>query len=203
MAVPQPIKRFTPQEYYAAERGAAYRSDYFDGEIFAMAGTSTNHSLITVNISAELHQRLKGTPCAALDSNQRLKVKATGLRSYPDVSVYCGPLEYDPDDSQKETATNPTVLVEILSDSTEGYERGFKSENFRQIESLRAYLLVSQHRPHVELYERQDDGSWRLSEVSGLESSVDVSAIRVRLELSGIYDRVTFPSPGMRVSPGT
>ena len=194
MGLPQPIKRYTPQEYYALERDAEFKSDYYDGEIFAMAGGTTRHSRIVSNILGELHGRLKGgNRCAEFESNQRLKIRATGLRVYPDVSVYRGSLEYDEEDSWSETATNPTVLFEVLSPFTESYDRGFKSENYRHIPSLACYVLVSQDTPHVEVYERQKDASWLLREQTGLDKSVTLPGISVDLPLAEIYDRVEFP----------
>jgi Uma2 family endonuclease len=200
MSVPHAIERYTPQEYYALEREAAYKSDYYDGEIFAMSGGSSRHSLIAVNIAGELRQRLKGKPCAPYEANQRLKVLATGLRTYPDVSVFCGKMEYDAEDAQKETATNPTVLFEILSPSTEAYDRGLKAEHYRRIESLRTHVLVSQDAPHVEVFERQGDGSWRFSEVRGREAVVALPSIHVTLPLTEIYDRVEFDDEGARLN---
>jgi Uma2 family endonuclease len=202
MGLAQPIKRFTPREYYALEREAQYKSDYYDGEIFAMSGGSSRHSLIVMNIGGELRQQLKGKPCAPYDSNQRLKIKATGLRAYPDVSVYCGPLEYDHEDPQAETATNPTVLFEVLSPSTEAYDRGFKSENYRKIESLRAYVLLAQETPHIEVYERQPDNSWLLREENEKQGVVHLPAISVTLSLAEIYDRIEFPSTDLPPRPG-
>jgi Uma2 family endonuclease len=116
MGVPDPAKRYTSEEYYRLERAAAWKSDYYNGEIFAMAGGTTRQSLIVMNIGGELRQRLKGNPCAPYDSNQRLKINDAGLRVYPDVSLYCGPLEYDEEDANAETATNPVVLFEVRSD---------------------------------------------------------------------------------------
>jgi Uma2 family endonuclease len=192
MSIAEKVKRYTPQEYYALEREAAYKSDYYDGEIFAMAGGTSRHSLIMLNIGGELRQRLKGKLCAAYESNQRLKIKPTGLRCYPDVSVYCGKLEYDPEDSQSETATNPTVVFEVLSKSTEGYDRGFKARNFRQIESLKAYILVSQNVPQVEVFRRDDDGDWKLHETTGLDGAVAIPGTDVTLPMMEIYERVEF-----------
>lgn len=192
MSLPQCIKRFTPREYYELERKAEYKSDYYDGEIFAMSGGTSRHSVIILNIGGELRQRLKGKPCNPYESNLRLKVMATGLRTYPDVSVYCGPLERDEEDPYEETYINPTVVFEVLSKSTEGYDRGWKAENYRQIESLKAYVLVSQESPHVEIFERQPDRSWRLRETRGLDTILTISAIQVELPLAEIYDRVDF-----------
>lgn len=196
MTVPHAINRYTPQEYYALEREAAYKSDYYDGEIFAMSGGSVVHSLICSNLVRELGNRLKNTPCAAFESNLRLKVKATGLRCYPDVGVYCGEHERDPEDPAAETVTNPTALFEVLSPSTEAYDRGTKAQHYRRVESLRAYVLVSQDAPQVEAFERHADGSWRFSELRGLDTVLAVPGIGVSLPLAEIYDRVVFGEEG-------
>lgn len=192
MTLPEPVKRYTPQEYYHLERGAPYKSDYYKGEIFAMAGGTARHSLIETNIIRELSTRLKGTPCATHGPDLRLKIKAGGLRVYPDASVYCSPLQYDEEDPFSETATNPTLLVEVLSPSTEAYDRGLKSASYRQIESLQAFLIVWQESPHVEWYERQSDGSWALREETRPEASVHLRSLCIDLPLAEIYDRVDF-----------
>lgn len=195
MALAEPVKRYTPQEYYALEREAEYKSDYYKGEIFNRSGGTANHSLITANIGGEVRNRLKGKPCRAYESNLRLAILATGLRCYPDISVYCGPLAFDPEDKSAETATNPTLLFEVLSKSTEGYDRGLKAENYRQIPSLRAYVLVSQRAAHVEIFERQPNGPWLLRDADGPGAVVKLPAIDVDLPLSEIYAGVEFPPP--------
>jgi Uma2 family endonuclease len=124
MAIPKSIKYHTRREYYALEDAADYKSDYYKGEIFAMSGGTARHSLIAANIAGELRHRLKGRPCRAYESNLRLRVTAVDLVCYPDVGVYCGALELDQEDNKGETALNPTVLFEVLSKSTEGYDRG-------------------------------------------------------------------------------
>jgi Uma2 family endonuclease len=203
MSVPQRIRRFTPKEYYDLEHKAEYKSDYYDGEIFAMAGGTSRHSLICTNLIRRVGNRLDRSPCAVYESNLRFKVMATGLRTYPDVSVYCGPLKRDDDDPYEETYINPTVVFEVLSKSTEGYDRGFKAESYRQVESLKAYVLVSQESPHAEIFERQPDGSWLLREARGLDATLAIPAIDVELPLAEIYDRVEFsaaerPEPNSR-----
>src|SRR4051812_3986251 len=115
MTLPLTRRRFTPTEYYALEHEATYKSDYYDGEIFDMSGGTSDHSLITTNVLGAVWQQLKGKPCKAYESNMRLKIAATGMRTYPDVSVYCATLEYDPEDPRKTTAMNPTVVIEVLS----------------------------------------------------------------------------------------
>ncbi len=199
MGLPKLLRLYTPQEYFALERQADYRSEYFKGEIFAMSGGTRRHSVIAVNILAGLHSRMINSPCTPHEANFRLKIKATGLLTYPDVSVYCGDVEFDPEDEQNETGLNPTVVFEVLSKTTEAYDRGAKSAHYRQIESLKAYLLVSQKAPHVELYSRSPDGSWRLTEATALESTVRIPGIDVDLPLAEVYAKVVFPeSPSSR-----
>ena len=201
-----PIRRYTPAEYYALEEKAEYKSDYYDGEIFpsgevgpdgqliSMAGGSVRHSLICSNIVREVGNRLKGTPCIAFESNVRLKIKATGLRTYPDVSIYCGPREYDPEDSSGQTLFNPTVLFEVLSPTTEGYDRGTKASHYRRLESLQTLVLVTQGFAHLEVHLRQTDGNWMIREYDGLEASLPLAALGIELPLGEIYDRVDFAS---------
>lgn len=192
MALPQTTHSYSVQEYYRLEQEDDYKSEYYAGEIFAMAGGSPRHSLISLNLAAELRQRLKGKPCAPYEGNLRLRVRATGLVTYPDAAVYCGPLEIDPEDAARQTATNPTLVVEVLSKSTEAYDRGKKAEHYRRIPSLQGYLLVAQHEPHVELFLRQPNGHWELSEASGLESVIAIPCLDLSLPLAEIYDRVEF-----------
>jgi Uma2 family endonuclease len=191
MAIPQPVKRYTPAEYYELERAADYKSDYYKGEIFAMAGGSRRHSTITSNITGELRQRLKGSPCAVYESNLRLMIKSTGLRTYPDASVYCGKMERDFEDASGETFTNPTVVFEVLSPSTETYDRNTKARSFRQIESLKALVFVAQNEPHVEVSVRTSDG-WVLQEYDGLAAVIALPMIGIDLPMSEVYDRVDF-----------
>ena len=192
MSLPHSVKRYTVAEYYEREHAEQEKSEFYDGEIFAMAGGTASHSRICSNLVREIGNRLKGTPCFIYDPNLRLKVKANGLRTYPDASVYCGKLERDHEDSYVETYTNPTVLFEVLSPSTEGYDRGFKATSYRQIETLKSYVLVSQTSVHVEAYDRQEDGTWRLREVSDLRGTLALPSIGVDLPLAEIYDGVEF-----------
>jgi len=201
MGLPQQVKRFTPQEYFDLERKATYRSDYYRGEIFAMAGGSVRHSLIAGNIVGELHRRLKGTPCAVFESNLRVTIKTTGLRTYPDAAVLCGKPERDLEDKSGETVTNPTVLFEVLSPTTEAYDRGLKAANYRQIESLRAYVLVSQEAANVEWFERQADSSWVLRESRGLDGVLAIAAISLKLPVAEIYDRIDFNDAEQAAEP--
>jgi Uma2 family endonuclease len=193
MTEPVLKKRYTPAEYYALEHEADYKSDYYDGEIFDMSGGTGTHSLISMNITGELRERLKGRSCTPYESNLRVKVEATGLRTYPDASVYCEAVRYDSEDPRNTTALNPTVVFEVLSPSTEAYDRGFKAEHYEQIVTLRAYLFVAQDRPHVEMHDRPPNGTWSIHRAVGLEASIRIEAIGVDLPLAEIYARVEFP----------
>lgn len=201
MAIPQAKKTYTPAEYYALEDAAPYKSDYYEGEIFDMSGGTSTHSLITMNVGGELRQRLKGKPCTAYESNMRLKIEATGLRTYPDVSVYCEALKYDPEDPRQTTALNPSVVVEVLSPTTEAYDRGFKARNYRQVQTLHAYAFVAQDRPHVELHLRQKTGDWAIRDVAGVNAVVRLDAIGVELPLAEVYARVDFAAEASATPP--
>ena len=192
MGIVKPNRRFTPAEYYRLEQEATSKSDFYDGEIFAMAGGSEAHSLICVNLIGELRNALKGKPCAVYDPNMRLLVKPTGLRTYPDASVYCRPRELDAEDPSGQTLTNPTALFEVLSSSTESYDRGLKASHYRRIDSLQALVLVSQDAPRVEAYFRQADGMWGLRELEGLDQVLQLTDIDVRLPLAELFDRIDF-----------
>src|SRR5687767_9181785 len=150
MGLPQPIHRCTPKEYLRLERDASEKHEFYRGEIFAMSGGSPQHSLIISNINREVGNRLKSSPCRVYDSNLRIRIPRTTLYTYPDVSVIYGPLQFDPLDTQRHTVLNPTLIVEVLSPSTEAWDRGGKLENYIQIESLREYLLVSSLTARVE-----------------------------------------------------
>jgi Uma2 family endonuclease len=194
MAVPLTRKRFTPAEYYSLEHDAVYKSDYYEGEIFDMSGGTSDHSLITTNLLGIVWQGLRGKPCKAYESNMRLLTPATGLRTYPDVSVYCAPLEYDPEDPRKTTATNPTVVIEVSSPTTERYDRGVKAESYRQLKTLRTYVLVAQDRAHVEVHDRGPDEAWSIRNVTGLGATARLDVIGVDLPLAVIYDGVELPA---------
>src|SRR5438045_3140164 len=144
----QPKTYLTPDRYLAIEREADYKSEYFGGEMFMMAGASEQHNLITTNVVREFSTQLKGRPCKAYANDMRVKVAPTGLFTYPDVVVACGDIHFD--DEQKDTLTNPTVIIEVLSKSTEAYDRGEKFVHYRRLDSLQEYLLVSQDQYRIE-----------------------------------------------------
>lgn len=184
----------TPEEYLALERASESKSEYIDGEMFAMTGASLHHSLITLSLGGELRQQLKGRSCSVFVNDLRVWVPAAGLYTYPDVGVVCG--EPALADEHFDMLTNPTVLIEVLSPTTEAYDRGRKFEAYRTLASLREYLLVSQDRPRVEQYIRQEDGShWTFSAETGLDAILELPSIQCRLALVEIYDKVGFPAP--------
>ena len=197
------LPRISIQEYYRIEREAVEKSDWLDGEMYNMSGGTTDHSQIKTNLTGMLHNKLRGKECRLLDSDQRLKIPATGLRTYPDASVYCDPIEYDDEDEQAHTATNPTAVFEVISPPTEAYDRGLKRESYRQLESLKAYVLVSHDHPHVEAYVRQAHGNWLLREVRGMDAEIPVTAIGVTLKLADLYERVTFGKPDDEEAPAS
>ena len=188
-----PKPRFTPEEYLALERPAEYRSEYFNGEIFAMAGASREHNLIAGNVSRELGNQLKGRPCETYQTDMRVRVSAMGLYTYPDVVVVCGEPQFEND--SVDTLLNPTLLVEVLSPSTEAYDRGDKFEQYRTLESLADYVLIAQDRYRVERFARQPDGQWLLSVAKSLDAEVSLASIGCRLPLADVYDRLSLPKP--------
>jgi Uma2 family endonuclease len=180
----------TPEEYLALERAAERKSEYRDGEIVGMTGASRRHSLITVNVSSELNRQLKGRPCEVHVNDLRVLIAARRLYTYPDVIVVCG--EPALADRYRDILTNPTVLIEVLSPSTEAYDRGTKFEHYRTLESLREYLLVSQSRPQVDHFMREDDGPWLLSAANDLAATIVLPSIQCQLAMAEIYDKVKF-----------
>jgi Uma2 family endonuclease len=179
---------YTPEEYLALERQAEYKSEYFNGEIFAMTGASRKHNLAAGNVFASLHGQLRKRPCEIYPSDMRVKVSPTGLYTYPDVVIVCGEPIFD--DKQKDTLLNPTVLVEVLSKSTASYDRGEKFEHYRKLDSLAEYLVVAQNKYHVEHYVRQPDNRWLLSETDDMQKTIHLSSIECDLALADIYDKV-------------
>ncbi len=188
----QPKPRLTPEDYLALERSADFKSEYFNGETFAMTGASRAHNTIVLNIGSEIRQQLKQRPCKAYVNDMRVKVDPTGLYIYPDVVVVCGKEQFD--DTHLDTLLNPTLIVEILSESTEAYDRGRKFEHYRKLDSLAEYVLIAQNRPHIESYRRQADQQWLLTECSELDGTLRLPSIDCDLALVEIYDKVELPN---------
>jgi Uma2 family endonuclease len=178
-------KRLSYAEYLERERVAATKNEYYAGEIFAMAGGSRRHNSIKGNIFAALYTKLTHASCRPFLSDQRIRISQLDLGTYPDLSVVCGELEGDMVDP--EAITNPCVLVEVLSPSTESYDRGKKFDFYRQIDSLEEYVLVSQQEPIVERFKRQPNGDWLLTVYKGLEATLNLTSIQTDLQLQDIY----------------
>ncbi len=181
----------TPEQYLEIERQAEFKSEYYQGEMFAMAGAREGHNLIAGNVFAAFHQQFRSRPCRVYPSGMR--VNATGLLTYPDVVAVCGEPRFL--DERRDTLLNPTLLVEVLSPSTEAYDRGRKSEHYRSIESLQEYLLISADRIRVDLYTRQADGRWLLTSSDRLEDSLNLESIGCRLGIADVYEKVDL-TPG-------
>ncbi len=186
----QPKPYLTPEQYLEIERAAEHKSEYFSGEMFAMAGTTLAHAIINFNVAFALRMRLSGSDCSVVLNDLRLRVPKTGLYTYPDILVICG--EPQLVDDRKDMVSNPTVIVEILSPSTQNYDRGDKFAHYRTMPSLRDYLLVAQDRMHAEHYVLQPDGGWLLHEMSDGEAILSLNSIGVQFKLAEAYARVQF-----------
>ncbi len=178
------------EEYLVRERQAAYKSDYVYGDIRAMAGASFAHTSITANVTIALGTQLKGTPCRTHSNDLKVAADPSGLYVYPDLTIVCGPPRAL--DNRRDVLLNPTVIIEVLSSSTETYDRGTKSEGYKQIESLREYLLISQSEPRVEQYSRQADGLWLMATARGTNGVIRLESIRCTLSLADVYEGVDF-----------
>lgn len=188
MSLPEP-SLLTPEEYLNIERKSEVRSEFIDGRMFAMSGASRRHALITINLQGELWSQMKGRACEVYPADMRVKVSPTGMYTYPDVSALCGEAEFE--DAHIDTLLNPSVIIEVLSDSTELYDRVKKFAHYRRIDSLREYVLVSQNEMRIEHY-RLDAGRWIFSDVSGSDNVLHLESIDCHLPVSAIYERVEF-----------
>lgn len=190
-------RRFTVEEYLALERQSETRNEYLDGEIFEMTGASRPHSFISGSVFVALHRQLRGRPCEVHAHDMRLRVAATNLYTYPDVFVVCG--EPQLDDAYADTLLNPTLIVEVLSKSTEKYDRGEKFTHYQKLASLAEYFLIAQDRVHVEHFVRQAGAEagrslqgmgWLFTETDRIEDELDLRSIGCTLALAEIYERV-------------
>jgi Uma2 family endonuclease len=183
--------RATQDEYLTAERDADYKSEYIDGYVVAMSGASRPHNILSLRIGALLDAALADSPCEVYSSDMRVKVSETGDYTYPDVVVACGDIAFE--DAVLDTLLTPTVIVEVLSPSTEGYDRGLKFERYRQIASLQEFILVAQDRVLVEHYLRREDG-WLYTAYDAPELSLQLPSVGCTLPLAQIYRKVRFPT---------
>jgi Uma2 family endonuclease len=186
-----PKTLLTPEQYLAIEREAEYKSEYFQGEMLAMAVSDWVHNQLVVNLVAGFHNQFRSRPCDVYPSQMRVLVGATGLYTYPDVVVVCGERRFL--DERRDTLLNPSLLIEVLSPSTEAYDRGRKFEHYRSIDSFGEYLLVASDRVHAELYTRQPDGRWLFTSTDRLEDSLDLQSVGCRLALLDLYEKTDLP----------
>jgi len=183
-ALPQP--RLTDEQYLTIERAATEKSEFYDGQMYAMSGASFIHGRIVGNMTVALYAGLRNGSCSAIPGDLRVRVSPGGLYTYPDVVVVCGEPRFA--DDQKDTLLNPSLLIEVLSPSTEGHDRGFKAAQYRLLVSLEEYALVWQTEPHVEVFRRQKDLGWLLSESAGLEAQCHFESAGCSIALSDIYE---------------
>lgn len=186
-----PKKKFTEAEYLAIERAAAFKSEYYDGEIFAMAGASMSHNFILNNLHGELYAALKNSKCHALISDMRVKSERARAYTYPDIVVVCGEPELA--DEHADVLLNPTVIVEVLSPSTEDFDRGGKRRRYQRIESLQEYIIVAQDEADIEQYVRQKNNRWEQRDIAGLESELAFASIPAKIRLADIYANIALP----------
>lgn len=181
----------TAEEYFAYEEGIEGYAEYFDGSIFDMSGGSDNHSLVSLNLSSEIHQALKGTPCRVYNSDFSLAIEKANAFVRPDVWVICGPSEYS--HQRTDRAKNALMVAEVLSESTSNYDRSGKFSRYRMVPSLREYVLIEQDHQQVDIYFLNDQGIWEFNSVSGEENVVRFQSLNISIALKDIYANVTFP----------
>ena len=175
----------TEEEYLALDRAAEYRSEYYDGQMFGMSGGTRAHSKIGGNIFAELREALRGKACGPANNDLRLRIPKSRSYVYPDAMVLCGPESESA--GKDDIVDSPHLIVEVLSPSTEKFDRGTKFELYKTLDSCREYMLISQDEPHVELFSRQP-GGWFLYEARGLEASIRIDSLGIGIPLAGIYE---------------
>jgi Uma2 family endonuclease len=186
------VMHVTPDEYLAAERLSETKSEYLDGGVFPMPGATVNHIQIVGNLTLELGTQLRSRPCRVLASDLKIRLQDSRKFFYPDVTVICNELQYH--DDRWDIILNPDLVIEVLSPSTEAFDRGAKFQAYQTIESLKEYVLVAQGSPVVEQYVRREDGKWSYTSVVGLESSLTLPSVECTLNLSAVYDKVEFNS---------
>jgi Uma2 family endonuclease len=188
-----PLTKLTPEQYLAIEREAEYKSEYFNGEMYAMAGSSRAHSKLSMRLARILMDHLDGSECEVYGSDMKVCTDPKGLHAYPDVTVACG----EQSDDQSDVLTKPRVIIEVLSKSTEATDRGFKFHQYQEIATLVEYVLVSQSEPLIERFWRAPEGEWSgYSKTHGLEATLKVGSLNVEIPLAEIYRGVEFEGTG-------
>ena len=185
----QPLPYYTLEQYAKLEEDAPYKSEFIAGRIYAMPGGTPTHSAVAANISGEMRNLLRRGPCRVYNSDLRVGIMPLDVETYPDVTIVCGETVVNPFDTN--SIINPSVIFEVLSPSTERYDRGEKWARYQRLDSLQEYLLVSQHKARIEQYIRQDNGTWIFTSVEGWDAAVTVHG--VSLALAEVYDKIIFP----------
>lgn len=189
----KPKKRaYSVEEYFASEEQAEYRSEYYDGEMVAMSGGTINHNRIVVNLAGLLATNLAEKPCEAFVTDLRVQIEQQRYYTYPDVVIVCGQPEFVK--GRQDTITNPIVIIEVLSDSTRDYDRGSKFAAYRNIATLREYILIDQDEIHIEAFVKDDSGAWRLRDYFEQDGTLPIESLHLTLPIQQLYKRVTFPS---------
>ncbi|NVZ07843.1 Uma2 family endonuclease [Allochromatium humboldtianum] len=187
----QPKPSLSFDDWLDGERASfETRYEYVDGEVFAMSGGTAEHAIIIGNIHGQLWMQMKGRPCQVYASDMKLRIQAAEAGKYPDLMALCGEQQFH--DGRRDLLLNPSLIVEVLSSSTEAYDRGDKFALYRRLPSLREYLLVAQHRVQLELYTRGDDERWMLTSVDDLAGFVHLSSVGCTLTVAEVYDKVVF-----------
>ncbi|HYW48908.1 MAG TPA: Uma2 family endonuclease [Bryobacteraceae bacterium] len=189
----QPKTLLTPEQYFEIESKSEFKSEYCLGEMFAMAGAGPAHNRLARNVMFQLYEQLRSSPCEVLTSESRVSVSTEEFYTYADALVVCGGTELL--DSKFDTVLNPTLIIEVLSPSTEAYDRGRKFEHYKSIESFQQYLLIASDRVHVDLFTRKPDGDWNLKSADRLEDSLELQSIGCRLALADLYNKVELSEP--------
>jgi len=200
----EPRRKYTLKEYFELEMSSDARHEYWNGEIYSMSGVSESHAQIEVNLIASLRTRLPKQSCRVFPANMRLHVPTLPPYRYADLSAVCGMPTFEKIGGV-DVLSNPVLIIEVLSESTEAYDRGDKFTHYKSIGSLREYLLVAQHRPHITQYVRQDDNTWRYRDVNELSASLALPSVKCSLDLTDVYQDVQFSAaPPLNVqSPET
>ena len=188
---PEPFEHVSPEDYLRLEREAEFKHEYYEGEIRAMAGAGYVHNLICMNLGGKIRTLLRGKSCTVVGSDQRLQILSGSAYVYPDLTVVCGKPEFN-EEKKFDTLLNPTLLVEVLSPSTSSHDRGEKFMFYRQIPSLRQYLILDAQSVHAELYSLDELGRWVLTETRDLSAVLDLGSIACQVPLVEVYAGVAF-----------
>ena len=188
--IPHTKNKLTLEEYFEFEKNSEFKHEYFNGELFAMVGAKRNHNIISFNIARELGNQLKETSCMGFVGDMRVKIEEIEKYTYPDIVVACEKIEFL--ENELDSLLNPVVIIEILSNSTESYDRGLKFQHYRLIESLQEYILISQYHCQVEKFKRGEDNSWIYTSMDSINQILKMESLKCELPLEEIYHKVEF-----------